>query len=332
VAGSFFADLRLVNGSTGDPVLFVAYPGRSTALLFDLGDNAALPLARLGEVEAVFLTHHHTDHFIGLDRLIRANIDQDKTLRVFGPDSTLKRVHQRLTAYEFPKFDFMKLVLEVHELTPGKRRVGKLECVKSFALGEVQESDWPGPAIWANADVEMEACPTDHTVPGLAYALIEKPGYHPDPHKLQTGTLRPGPWVAESLALLRARAKGVTVLSIDGVDFTLAWLRDRFFGRSTGARLTFIVDTQFSEKVKPGLLRLADKARRLYCDSYYSIAQAKQAAQHRHMTTVQAAELATLAGVEELVLIHFASRYQGRYHTLVEEARGAFPRTRAELS
>jgi ribonuclease Z len=49
------------------------------------------------------------------------------------------------------------------------------------------------------------------------------------------------------------------------------------------------------------------------------------------MTATQAAEYAREAGVGELVLIHFASRYKGRYETLVEEACAIFPNTIAEI-
>ena len=57
----------------------------------------------------------------------------------------------------------------------------------------------------------------------------------------------------------------------------------------------------------------------------------RQAETYRHMTATQAAELAVAARVEELVLIHFASRYKGRYPDLLEEARLIFARTSAEL-
>ena len=63
-----FRELRLLNGSTGDPCLFVDDQGRDNALLVDCGDNAVLGDDRLADLEAVFLTHHHVDHFIGFDR------------------------------------------------------------------------------------------------------------------------------------------------------------------------------------------------------------------------------------------------------------------------
>jgi ribonuclease Z len=72
-----FSEIGLVNGSTGDPVLFVDYPGKDDAFLFDGGDNARLPLDRLRDLQAVFLTHFHIDHFAGFDRVLRANLDAD---------------------------------------------------------------------------------------------------------------------------------------------------------------------------------------------------------------------------------------------------------------
>ena len=35
-----FQELRLVNGSTGDPALFVDDPGRDNAILIDCGENS----------------------------------------------------------------------------------------------------------------------------------------------------------------------------------------------------------------------------------------------------------------------------------------------------
>src|SRR5262245_28795218 len=98
------SDIRLVNGSTGDPSLYIDYPGRDNALLFDAGENAALDAERLGDLEAVFITHHHVDHFIGFDRIVRANIDRDKTLHVYGPEGTIRKVYDRIKSYEYPFF------------------------------------------------------------------------------------------------------------------------------------------------------------------------------------------------------------------------------------
>jgi ribonuclease Z len=326
-----FSEIGLVNGSTGDPVLFVDYPGKDDAFLFDGGDNSRLPLARLADLQAVFLTHFHMDHFAGFDRILRANLDVDKTLFVFGPESAIERVYYRIKAYDIQFFPFQKLTMKVTELLPGKKRTALMECRKRFPPPDIVEEPWKGPLIHENADLTVEAAPTDHTSAGVAYALVERTGYHPDPVKLASGMLRPGAWVERCLTLLRSGTLPETELIIDGGKFTLGTLGEQYFASSKGARIAFITDTLWSETVQTGLIKLAKNASRLYCDSYYSITELKKAGQYRHMTAVHAAELATRAKVDQLVLMHFGRGHAGKYEALVEEARAHFPRVSADL-
>ncbi|MGP0062497.1 MAG: MBL fold metallo-hydrolase [Isosphaeraceae bacterium] len=327
------SSVRLVNGSTGDPVLYVDYPGRDDALLFDAGDLASLGADRLKDLAAVFLSHHHMDHFTDLDRIIRANLDQDKTLHIYGPEGTIRRIYDRIKSYEHPFFPFQKLVIKVHDVLVDRLRWAELSCAKRFPEPEVSERVSRGRVrvIYANDDLSIETALVDHTVPCLAFAMVEKSGVHPDAARLSSGPLRPGTWVARVLDLLRNGTSPETPVEIDGGRFALGTLADRYFTTTKGSRLAYITDTAWSEASRPALMKLAHRARWLYCDSYYAGAQLRQAETYRHMTAAQAAELAVAARVEELVLIHFAPRYKGRYPDLLAEARSIFPRTSAEL-
>lgn len=325
------SEIRLVNGSTGDPGLFIDYPGKNDALLFDAGENGSLDMKRLGDLQALFITHHHIDHFVGFDRIVRANLDSDKTLHVFGPAGTIRKVYDRITSYEHPFFPFMKIVFRVSEVEGHRLRWALLECARHFPEPEVHEEGWRGPVLYANADLRVEAAAVDHTVPCLAYALVENAGYHPDAERLHQGLLRSGDWVGQVLELLRAETPPDTEVEVHGGRFTLGQLAQQYFAVSRGARVAYVTDTAWSETARPGLLKLARRAQRLYCDSYYAQAQAKQAAQYHHMTATAAAELAREAKVEQLILMHFAPRYAGRYQELVDEARAIFPRTSAEV-
>lgn len=274
--------LRLVNGSTGDPALYVNPPARDDAILFDAGELCALDTAALGDLGAVFISHHHVDHFIGFDRIVRANLDRDKALCVYGPEGTIGKIYDRIKSYEYPFFPFQKIVIEVHEILPGLNRWALLECTQRFPEPTMREEAWSGPIIHDVGDLHVEAIHVDHTTPCLAFALV------------QTATRAGDP-------------------------------------RTPETRIAYVTDTAWSDSVRPALLRLARGATRLYCDSFYAHEHLDRALKHRHMTATQAAELARDACVEELVLIHFASRYQGRYHELVEEARAIFPRVSAEI-
>ncbi len=311
------SEIRLVNGSTGDPVLFIDYPGRDDALLFDAGENGGLDPRRLADLGAVFITHHHVDHFIGLDRIVRANLDRDKTLHVFGPSGTIRKGLR-------PDQELRISVLPVPEagLDGPRRRAwpdpdgepGMLEEVPGTRAGRIRLGrDRPCSKA---AGIHVEAAFADHTVPCLAFALVEEPGYHPDPEKLASGSLRPGPWVGQVLTRLR---------SGEAPDALDDHLRRSILARRPGRRLLRAVAELASglrhrhrlERRSPArpAPKLAHRAWRLYCDSFYSRRELKQAEKHRHMTATQAAEFAREAKVESLVLIHFASRYEGRYES-----------------
>jgi ribonuclease Z len=210
-------------------------------------------------------------------------------------------------------------------------RVANLITEERFPEPIIEELNWRGKVIYENPHLKVEAVASDHTIPCFAYAMVEKTGYHPEPERLRSGTLRPGKWVQETLELLRAEASPNTTLEIDGGRFTLAVLRDTYFTRTPGSRIAFVTDTLWSEAVQPTLVQLARGASQLYCDSYYSIQEQRQADKHRHMTAAHAAELACQAKVGELILMHFGPRYKGNYDRLVEEARAIFPRVRADI-
>ncbi len=165
---------RLVNGSNGDPSLLVDYPGRDDAILFDAGENCSLDMRTLSDLRAVFLSHHHVDHFIGFDRIVRANLDRDKALSVYGPEGTIRKVYARIKSYDYQFFPFQKVVIDVHEILPGAIRLAVLECSQKFPKPEINEVEWSGHVIHAADDWCVEAAHVDHTTPCLSFALVQK--------------------------------------------------------------------------------------------------------------------------------------------------------------
>ena len=121
-------------------------------------------------------------------------------------------------------------------------------------------------------------------------------------------------------------------MTISGGRYTLGDLAAQYLAKTPAVRVAYVTDTAWSDVSRPGLLRLAHRARVLYCDSFYSETHRAQAEKHRHMTATLAAQYARDARVDALVLIHFAGRYEGRYETLLEEARAIFSATSAELA
>ena len=150
----------------------------------------------------------------------------------------------------------------------------------------------------------IAAYATDHGVTTLGYALVEDP--------------RPGAFDPE-----RAEALGVA----PGPDFgrlqdgeTVDGVRpDQVMGEPRrGRRLVLAGDTAPCEMTR----LVAFEADLLVHEATFLDEEADRAAETRHSTARQAAELAAAAGVRMLALTHVSPRYGGR--EVRDEARAAF--------
>jgi ribonuclease Z len=153
----------------------------------------------------------------------------------------------------------------------------------------------------------IAAYATDHGVPALGFAIVEDP--------------RPGVFDPE-----RAKALGVT----PGPDFgrlqegeTVSGVRpDQVMGEPRrGRRVVISGDTAPCEMTR----LVAFEADLLVHEATFLEEEADRAAETRHSTARQAAELAAAAGVCMLALTHISPRYGGK--AVRDEARAAFENT-----
>ena len=138
-------------------------------LLFDCGEGTQRQMVRFGtgfEIDAVFFTHFHADHYLGIIGFLRTAGMQGRTrpMHLYGPAPALRLLHRAIhlgiDAHTFP--------VEIHELAGGD---------------EVRRDGF-----------RIHAVEVRHRVPGLGYLLVEdtRPGPFDAQKALELG-LAPGP-------------------------------------------------------------------------------------------------------------------------------------------
>ena len=150
----------------------------------------------------------------------------------------------------------------------------------------------------------IAAFEVDHGGPGLGYALVEdpRPG-HFDPERAAELGVKPGPDFGR---LQRGE-------EVDGVS------PDRVMGETRrGRKLVLTGDTAPCDMTR----LVAWEADLLVHEATFMDEDAERAAETRHSTAAQAAELAAAAGVHMLALTHISPRYAGGQ--VRDEARASF--------
>src|SRR5688500_14102936 len=259
-------------------------------MLFDCGEGTQRQMMRYGisfVLEDIFFTHLHADHVIGVIGLMRTMALQGRTEALRLWGPRGSSRHLR-RASEF-----------------GVERVGFRVDVM-----EVQ----PGETIKRNAYV-IEPFAAEHGGgPSLGFALVEEE---------RRGRFNPD--LARELGIPEGplwgrlhRGMGVTLDDGRTIEPHVLVGPPR-----PGRRIVITGDTRPCEAT----IEAAAGARLLVHEATFADDEAARAADTGHSTAREAAEVARVAAVEQLVLTHVSARYSRDVGELLHEARGGFPRS-----
>jgi ribonuclease Z len=247
----------------------------SDTLLFDCGEGAQQQMmrARCGfTVNAVFVTHWHADHFLGIFGLVQTMSFNGRTepLTIYGPDW-------------------------VHEF------VGILKTVARFNLKFTLESVELANGSWVRFDgYTITAFSVNHGLPSLGYILEEdpRPGRFNREQAIALG-VPPGP-------LFGRLQRGEAVRAGNGNDSREVRPEQVMGPGRPGRKIVYTGDTR---AIHDRIRDIAHDADLLIHDATYDESEAERGAEFYHATARQAGEAASALNARTLVLIHTSSRY-----------------------
>ena len=257
-------------------------------ILFDCGEGTQRQLMRsigLPDIERVFITHFHADHWLGLPGMLKSFALRDRSapLTVYGPRGLRKLMDAMLVVY-------------------GRNLPYRLELVELEPWDEV---DFTG--------FYIASVPVTHKGnEAYAYVMTEddRPGEFDPAAATALG-------VPEGRLFGRLqRGEAVDVQTADG---TLTVEPQQVMGESRlGRRLAISGDTTPCEALSVA----ADGAQLLVHEATFLSSDAERARETGHSTARQAALIAKDAGAQMLALTHISARYKPG--ELLDEARAQF--------
>ncbi|WP_432823355.1 MBL fold metallo-hydrolase [Trichloromonas sp.] len=267
---------RLVNGPFGDPALYVYLSHRGEALLFDCGDLHALSIRELLKLKAVFISHGHIDHVVGLDALLRAFLCLEAELLVCGPPGLADQIAGRLSGYTWNLVEGYSFTLIVREWGESGGRQVRFRAANAFHPEDDGRRFCPEGLLYETAACRVRGVPLDHGgIISLAFVLEEP--LHVAIHKdaLERLGYRPGPWLTDFKDRLRGPdASGAVIeVPLSGGGSTaveLSELAGRIAHCERGMKICYVTDASPSDANLERIAVLATDAHLLVIEAVFS--------------------------------------------------------------
>lgn len=270
--------------------IYVEYKGEG--ILFDCGEGTQRQMNIAGinrnKIRKILLTHWHGDHVSGLIGLLQTISNNENPQKV-----TIfgpRETRERIAhLLRAVSFEESRMELEIKEINPSG--------VEKIYDGE---------------DYIIQAAYLDHKIPCLGFSLVEKDKRKINMAKAKKIGLREGPLIGKLQAGHSVSFKGQTITA------------DEVSHMQKGKKLSIILDTLPCKNA----YELAAEADVLIAESAYTSDMEEKSLEYKHMTTKQAALIATTANVKKLIITHFSQRYKTNKE-LEEDIRQFFPESQA---
>lgn len=323
----------LVNGRTGDPALYIETLFERRAIMFDLGDIAALPARKIHRLEHVFVSHTHIDHFIGFDRLLRVLVGREKTIRLYGPRGFIDQVHHKLLAYRWNLVDryVSDLVFVVTEVDPAlATRTAQFRFKAAFAVEPGGSDTVADGVLCAEPTFRVTTAVLQHRTPCLAFAIEEAAHVNVWKNRLEELGLPVGAWLRDlKRAVIENKPddQPVRIAARSGSaavrELPLGALR-HVVTITPGQKVAYVTDVADTPDNRAAIIALVRNADLLFIEAAFAQADTALAAERAHLTTAAAGRIARDAGVRRVEPFHFSPRYAGEEARMMDEVMVAY--------
>jgi ribonuclease Z len=317
----------LVNGRTGDPALYVETLFERRAILFDLGDIAALSPRKVQRLEHVFVSHTHIDHFIGFDRLLRLLVGREKTIRLYGPEGFIDQVAHKLAGYRWNLVEryAVDLIFEVMEITAGgETQQARFRFKQAFAREDLGTGRLVDNVVCREPTFHVSTAVLEHRGPCLGFAVAEAAHVNVWKNKLAQRGLAVGPWLRTlKQAVVENKPDDFAVPVMDDKQLPLGALR-ALVTVTPGQKIAYVTDVADTPQNRERITALARDADILFIEAAFAQADSVLAAERAHLTTAAAGHIARAANVRRIEPFHFSPRYSGQDAQMVAEVMAAF--------
>jgi ribonuclease Z len=317
-------------GLIDDPVLLVRIRPTGGCLMFDCGQIHHLAKRSLTCLDAVFISHAHMDHWMGIDSVVRHLHASSKVVDLFGPPGIADKFGHKLASYDWNLAEDYWGSFRVHEVFPDKICLhlfpGPERFCRQVLAVTPREEHAP---IYRTPYCQVFAQACEHRVASLVFRINETPGFSIDREKLSQHGLLPGPWLGELKRSFLRGGRPTGVLNILKKDAAgkprevasgdLETLLRQIERPQRSAAIGYVSDVGFSAANCERILHCMQGVNLLVCECAFLKESKERARASHHLCTDDLNWLMEALRPDYLLPMHFSKTFSRRAADLYRE-------------
>ena len=312
-------------GLFDDPLLLIRIRPTGRAILFDCGKMHHLAKRVYTSIDAIFISHAHMDHFMGMDSVIRHSHASPRTIDVFGPPGLAERMASKFACYDWNLADTFWGNFRVNEVGD-EGRVASTLYKGAEAFAAVSEGERNG-ILYGNRYLAVTAARCEHRIPVMAYRVDEGSAFVVDEARMAAEGIRKGAWLKGLERLFRDGAMEGSPIRCPAGDGGMeerwepdaAALYRRIRRVEEPASIGYVTDVGYSPENLGRLAELLKGVTLLVCECAFLASQQKKAQLSRHLCTAEFNVLLDRLRPRFVLPMHFSKTNQRGSAPLYEE-------------
>ena len=317
-------------GLLDDPILIIRIRPWGKSLMVDCGQNYQVAKRVFKSVTAVFISHAHMDHFMGMDKFARSVLVSPKTIDLFGPPGISAKLAMRLQGYDWNLVESNYCTFQAHDVYPDYLDHYQLAGAHGFSSSEIGKSPLEGREIYRNRFLKAESVICDHKIPVLCFKFTERGAFIIDEEKIEKKGLVKGEWLKElkrqfyneelgkkPLKILQRQGEKQRETVIERTDL----LFEEITKETPPLSIGYISDIGFSLENQEKVFSLMKGVNLLFCECTYLKEDQAKARKSGHLCTDDVNRIVDEIKPQFLVPMHLSKTYMNESSRLFEELK-----------
>ncbi len=316
------------SGLLDDPVLYLFIRPLGRGILLDCGRIHHLAKRVLKSLSALFISHAHMDHFMGLDTFIRSVHVAPRTIDIYGPPGLADKVASKLAGYDWNLAEPYWCAFRVHDIFYDHIETSLFPGPEGFRRRDSAPVSRPDLVIYRDDYISVEALECDHKIPSLMYKVSERPSFLVDEKKLVQAGLVSGSWLGtlqrnlfgrkqgnKPLLVLRQRRNGVVTEAVEDQE----GLYEKIRGERPEATVGYLTDIHFSKQNIEKVVKMMHGVTFFVCECSFLKGDKEKARDSAHLCSEDVNFLIDKLRPAFFLPMHLSKSYIHRWEELYDE-------------